>query len=170
MIEYFNSLNLIPKINDRYIITPIFDGLQILKQDIINIDNILNDCENYVKIRCGVNIELSIKTFDNSIILPENYRDTFNGFRYKHIEIEPFINKTINDNKKIEHDINLIEGPNDDEGASSLIVNKFKDRLLICKNQLYIYDNMKYIWINNVKEVDKILSNMIKNLDIKFFW
>jgi len=169
MIEYFNSLNLIPKINDRYIITPIFDGLQILKQDIINIDNILNDCENYVKIRCGVEIELSIKKFDNSIILPENYRDTFNGFRYKHIENEPFINKTINDNKKIEHDINLIESPNDDEGACSLIVNKFKDKLLICKNQLYIYDNMKYIWINNVKEVDKILSNMIKNLDIKYY-
>ena len=61
----------------------------------------------------------------------------------------------------------IIDNANDDVGASEIVINHYRDILIICKGVLYINDNN--IWISNEKQVDKLLINMIGQLDIKFY-
>ena len=46
------------------------------------------------------------------------------------------------------------------------MVKYYKDKLLICEKNLYVYNN--HIWNGDEKEVNKLLCNMITNLKIKF--
>ena len=61
----------------------------------------------------------------------------------------------------------IISGSNDDIGASKIIVDHYKDSLIICKGVLYVKYND--IWINEEKQADKLLIDMIGRLDIKFY-
>jgi hypothetical protein len=61
----------------------------------------------------------------------------------------------------------IIDNANDDVGASEIVINHYRNILIICKGILYINDNN--IWISNEKQVDKLLINMIGQLDIKFY-
>ena len=61
----------------------------------------------------------------------------------------------------------MIEGANDDIGASEIIVNHYKDRLIICNGVLNVKHNN--IWVSNHKEVDNILIDLIGKIDIKFY-
>lgn len=61
----------------------------------------------------------------------------------------------------------MIDGANDDIGAGEIVVNHYRDILMICKGILYVKDND--VWISNEKQVDKLLIDMIGKLDIKFF-
>ena len=61
----------------------------------------------------------------------------------------------------------IIDSANDDIGASEIVVNHYKELLVICKGILYINDND--IWISNEKQVDKLLIDMIGKLDILFY-
>ena len=60
----------------------------------------------------------------------------------------------------------IIESADDDEGAANIVVKHYKDQLLICEKILYVYNN--HIWNGDEKEVNKLLCNMITNLQIKF--
>ena len=60
----------------------------------------------------------------------------------------------------------IIESTNDDIGASQIIVNLYKDILIICNGILYVKHNN--VWISNPKEVDNILIDLIGKVDIKF--
>ncbi len=61
----------------------------------------------------------------------------------------------------------LIDGSNDDIGASKIVIEYYKGLLIICKGILYV--NYNDIWINNQIQVDKILIDMIGKLDIMFY-
>jgi hypothetical protein len=61
----------------------------------------------------------------------------------------------------------VIDGANDDIGASEIVVNHYRDSLIICKSILYVNDND--IWVSNEKQVDKLLIDMIGKLDILFY-
>ena len=61
----------------------------------------------------------------------------------------------------------IIDGSNDDIGASELAINYYRDFLIICDGILYVKDND--VWISDEKQVDKILINMIGKLDILFY-
>jgi len=61
----------------------------------------------------------------------------------------------------------IIDGANDDIGASEIVVNHYKDVLIICKGTLYVKNND--IWSRNKEEVDKLLIDMIGKLDILFY-
>jgi len=61
----------------------------------------------------------------------------------------------------------IIDGSNDDIGASEIVVNHYKDVLIICKGILYVNDDD--IWVNNEREVDKLLIDMIGKLEILFY-
>lgn len=61
----------------------------------------------------------------------------------------------------------IINGANDDIGASEVVVNHYKEFLIICKGVLYVNDND--VWISNEKQVDKLLIDMIGKLDILFY-
>lgn len=61
----------------------------------------------------------------------------------------------------------IIDGANDDIGASEIVVNHYKDFLIICKGHLYVKYND--IWISNKEEVDKLLIDMIGKLEILFY-
>ena len=60
----------------------------------------------------------------------------------------------------------MIDGSNDDIGASKIVVDHYKKSLIICNGVLYI--NHNNIWVGNEKQVDKLLIEMIGKLDIKF--
>jgi hypothetical protein len=60
----------------------------------------------------------------------------------------------------------IIDSADDDEGAANLVVKYYKDQLLICEKILYVYNNN--CWNGDEKEVNKLLCNMITNLEIKF--
>ena len=61
----------------------------------------------------------------------------------------------------------IIDGSNDDIGASEIVINYYKKSLIICKGVLYVNDNN--IWICGDKQVDKLLIDMIGKLDIMFY-
>ena len=61
----------------------------------------------------------------------------------------------------------IIAGANDDIGACEIVVNHYRDVLIICKGVLYVNDDD--IWVNNEREVDKLLIDMIGKLDIMFY-
>lgn len=61
----------------------------------------------------------------------------------------------------------IIDGANDDIGACEIVVNHYKDSLIICKGVLYVNDND--VWICGEKQVDKLLIDMIGKLDILFY-
>ena len=61
----------------------------------------------------------------------------------------------------------IISSSNDDIGASEIVIDFYKDILVICDGILYVKDND--VWISNEKTVDNILINLISKLDIKFY-
>jgi len=61
----------------------------------------------------------------------------------------------------------IINGSNDDIGASEIVINHYKNSLVICKGVLYVKDDN--IWLNNKEQVDKSLIDMIGKLDIMFY-
>ena len=61
----------------------------------------------------------------------------------------------------------IINGSNDDIGASEIVINHYKNYLIICKGLLYVKDDN--IWVNGKDQVDKLLIDMIGKLDIKFY-
>ena len=69
--------------------------------------------------------------------------------------------------KKITKQNMIINGANDDIGASEIVVNHYKDLFVICKGILYVKNDN--IWCYNEKQVDKLLIDMIGSLDIMFY-
>ena len=61
----------------------------------------------------------------------------------------------------------IIDGANDDIGASEIVVNHYMNELIICNGVLYVKDNN--IWVSNEKQADKLLIDMIGKLDILFY-
>ncbi len=158
-LEFFNAKGFIEKYKKTgYITSLIFDGFQLIKSDGIN-NELLCECRKYAFDKTGYDIELKIKPFDNCLELPDDYKSTFNINDYKVICDKDEIIKDDGDD-------NLIDSADDDEGAANLVVKHYKDQLLICDKILYVYNN--YIWNGDEKEVNKLLCNMITNLQIKF--
>ena len=58
----------------------------------------------------------------------------------------------------------IIDGSNDDIGASEIVINYYKISLIICQGVLYVKDSN--IWICGKEQVDKLLVDMIGKLDI----
>ncbi len=56
---------------------------------------------------------------------------------------------------------------NDDIGASEIVVNLYRDRLIICNGVLKVKYND--IWVSNHKEVDNILIDLIGKIDVRFY-
>lgn len=159
-LEFFNAKGFINKFKkDGYIVSLIFDGFQLLKNDKIN-DELLEECRKHAFNKTGYDIQLKIKPFDNCLDIPDDYRLTFNINDYKVICDKDEILK---DN---ENEENLIDSADDDEGAAKYVIKYYNDRLVYCDKQLYVHNN--HIWISDEKEVIKILCNMITNLQIKF--
>ena len=61
----------------------------------------------------------------------------------------------------------IIDGSNDDIGASKIFIELNKDLLIICKGILYVKNND--VWVCNQVQVDKILIDMIGKTDIFFY-
>ena len=159
-LEFFNAKGYINKFKkDGYIVSLIFDGFQLLKNDGIT-DELLEECRKHAFNKTGYNIQLKIKPFDNCLDIPDDYKSTFNIHDYKVICEK---DEVLKDN---ENEENLIDSADDDEGASNYVVKHYNNRLLFCERQLYVYDN--HIWNGDEKEVNKVLCNMITNLKIKF--
>lgn len=64
-------------------------------------------------------------------------------------------------------DKNIIDACDDDEGASRIVINKFKDRLVRCGNVILVkYNNY---WVFEKDDVNRFLANMIKDTNIHFY-
>lgn len=72
--DYSMEKGLIPKYNDGYETSLIFDGFQLLDNDEID-DDFLEECRVYALEKTGYDVELKVKPFQNSLALPEDYAD-----------------------------------------------------------------------------------------------
>ena len=107
------------------------------------------DCDGVVKI-----IDTNISRFDGK------------GYGIKYL-LECLKIDDIEYYKQITKKDLIIDSGNDDIGASKIIVEIFKDCLVICKGVLYIKNND--IWICNDKQVDRLLIDIIGETDILFY-
>lgn len=92
----------------------------------------------------------------------------FNGKGYG---IKYLLSCLKNDNAEYYREITkkefLISGSNDDIGASIIIINQYRELLVICKGVLYV--KYKDVWECNQSQVDKILIDIIGKTEIMFF-
>ena len=107
------------------------------------------DADGVIKV-----IEINISRFDGK------------GYGIKYI-LECLKTDNIEYYKSITKKDLIIDGANDDIGASQIVVNHYKNELIICKGNLYVKFND--VWISSKNEVDKILIDMIGKLDIMFY-
>lgn len=150
MYQYLESKGCIIRI-------PIHDGIWF------------DDCKNITN--KGTSIEF-LKELSNEIkdklglIIPLDYEDTSPDeddlkWYANHKEFYDKYNETKHSDK------NIIDASDDDEGASRIVINKFNDRLIRCEAHILVkYNNY---WVYNKDEVNRFLSNMIKDSNIYFY-
>ena len=144
-LNFFDSKGLIVKYADGFIVSLIFDGFQLLYNEAIN-DELLNECRLFALEKTGYDIELKVKPFDNSLILPTDY-DEYDTEDVKTI-ISNF-NIGINhyyEKYKREFDDCLSDGGSH---ASISIISKciFKDTIIYDeKCELWFYCNPNNVW------------------------
>tara|TARA_S200002703_G_scaffold157664_1_gene166151 strand:+ start:2080 stop:4368 length:2289 start_codon:yes stop_codon:yes gene_type:complete len=63
---------LIPKYKDGYIVSLVFDGFQLIKNDAIN-DDLLEELRLYAKEETGYDVKLKLKPFDKALNIPDDY-------------------------------------------------------------------------------------------------
>ena len=63
---------LIPKYKDGHIVSLVFDGFQLIKNDAIN-DELLEELRLYAKEETGFDVELKLKPFDKALNIPDDY-------------------------------------------------------------------------------------------------
>ena len=71
-IEFCKNKGLIPKHNNGYIVSLVFDGFQLIKNDAIN-DDLLEELRLYAKKHTGYDIQLKLKPFDKALNIPDDY-------------------------------------------------------------------------------------------------
>lgn len=71
-IEFCKNKGLIPKYNDGYVVSLVFDGFQLINHDDIN-DDLLEELRLYAKQHTGYDIQLKLKPFDKALAIPDDY-------------------------------------------------------------------------------------------------
>lgn len=107
--------------------------------------DLINDCENYVKEETGIDIKLAIKPmiYDNDL----------------------------DDEDSVENYLNINSGDND-KGAAKIFIDKYKHLFKQYEDdngemKLIFFNGM--IYIHNEKEIDKIIANLLSNIDIIYY-
>jgi P4 family phage/plasmid primase-like protien len=168
-VDFFNSKGLIE--NNQ--VALIFDGFQLLKNDIINQD-ILNECRKVAFDKTGYDIELKIKPFENALSLPDNYADCIDDLPSLINKYNTNLNEFINQNNK------LIDNAIMEQGShitiSIVAKSLLKDTIVFDESSdLWFYCNTKNIWKKSktsfilkgllssvVSDIFKIYSNVLK--------
>lgn len=76
-IEFCIDKNVIPKHKDGYQVCMIFDGFQLIHNELID-EQFIDDMREYALQKTGYDIPLKIKPFDNKLNLPSNYYEVNN--------------------------------------------------------------------------------------------
>jgi len=71
-IKICHDKGLIPKYKDGHIVSLVFDGFQLVKNDAIN-DDLLEELRLYAKEETGFDVELKLKPFDKALNIPDDY-------------------------------------------------------------------------------------------------
>mgnify|MGYP003647501039 FL=1 len=71
-IKICHDKELIPKYKDGHIVSLVFDGFQLIKNDAIN-DDLLEELRLYAKEKTGFDVELKLKPFDKALNIPDDY-------------------------------------------------------------------------------------------------
>lgn len=71
-INYCKNKGFIPKYKDGHIVSLVFDGFQLIKNDAINND-LLEELRLYAKEETGFDVELKLKPFDKALNIPDDY-------------------------------------------------------------------------------------------------
>ena len=76
MLECYINLchekQLIPKYKNAYVVSLVFDGFQLIKNDAIN-DELLEELRLYAKEHTGFDVPLKLKPFDKALSIPDDY-------------------------------------------------------------------------------------------------
>ncbi len=71
-IDYSHQKGLIPKYKDGYIVSLVFDGFQLIKNDDIN-GYLLEELRLHTKEKTGYDVKLKLKPFDKALNIPDDY-------------------------------------------------------------------------------------------------
>lgn len=137
---------------------PIHDAIWF--EDCKNITNngtnadFLKELSQEIKNKIGLDIPLDYedtKPNEDDLKWFENHKDFYDA-NYK--------------DKEVKNDKLLIEGSNDDEGASKIVINLFKKDIIRCNNVIIVKENNT--WSYDKEVVNRILSNMVVKSNIYF--
>lgn len=151
MYQFLESKNCIIRI-------PIHDAIWF--EDCKNITNngtsidFLNELSQEIKNKIGLDIPLDYeetKPNEDDLKWFENHKDFYDA-NYK--------------DKEVKNDKILIEGSNDDEGASKIVINIYQKDIIRCGSRILVKENN--CWVFEKEEVNRILSNMIVKSNIYF--
>lgn len=136
MIDYLENQNII----NSYFVR-VFDGFMILKDDVQNLDELLKELENEVKLKTKYQIKLINKLMDKKIIFCEELMNTISNSKN-----------------------NLLIAMNDAD-AAKILFNEIKDDIIKCDGIYYFkYDN---VWVHDMDELTNLLIKKLNELDIK---
>lgn len=146
MVQYLEGKGCIIRI-------PIHDGVWFDDVKGICNDDFLIELSNEIYQKLNLKIPLDyedtsptkedLEWFSNH----KNFYETYNSF--KHID-------------KV-----IIDGSNDDEGASKAVINKYKDFIIRCDKNIIVKENN--YWSYEKDDVDRVLSRFVVNTNIYFY-
>jgi len=112
-------------------------------------------------------VELSAEIFNKlGLNIPLDYEDTKpNEDDLKWFDNHKAFYNIFNENK--DNDKVIIDGSNDDEGASKSVVNKYKDMIIRCDKLILVKENN--YWSYSKDDVDRVLARFIVNTNIYFY-
>jgi len=146
MYQYLESKGCVIRI-------PLHDGIWFEDSNNICNNEFLDELSQEIFNKLGLNIPLDYeetKANDDDLKWFNNHKAFYDIY---------------NDNKDI--DKIFIDGSNDDEGASKIVIEKFGKNIIRCNSSILVkYGNA---WTFEEKDVDRILANMVVKSNIYFY-
>jgi phage/plasmid-associated DNA primase len=138
------------------------DGVLVLRNNKLPqiTPHILRHCSNYIKHYTNIELDIVIKAPDEAIAVSQDELDSM------HIH-HPIFDKPKNYNDKYIIQQCLLSNNN---GLSELLVNHFKDTVVILDGDIYIYDKAEaiYSYVDNIEKLNKKCMDYA-SIEVKYF-
>lgn len=171
-VEFSFRKNLIPKYLRGYQVSLIFDGFQLIKNDLIN-EKFLEEMRLNCLKKTGYDIELKIKLFDNKLDLPNNYcNEEYNNLKEDNdIKI---LQKKENQDKLNEHGYDIIKKEFEknvckNNADGSFIRQDNNDTYFIKKETLNIIYSNLFCYVKTEEKIEEkwFINKWLSDPDMK---
>ena len=164
-LDFMNGKGLIPKYEDGYQVSLIFDGFQLLANEAINND-LLNECRLYAFDKTGYDVELKIKPFDNKLDIPEDF-DLYDDEDLLELidQYDTGINITFD---SILKDLNKCLQTTTDASLCNISKILFGNIIIYDeKSSLWFYCDIRNVW--NKSKTGFVYKGLLKSILNKYF-